>query len=57
VNGGSWWLVPPEMHKPIRQSAVLLSSEKDTAAAQAFLAFLKGKQAAVIMRSFGYELP
>jgi molybdate transport system substrate-binding protein len=57
VSGGSWWLVPPEMHKPIRQSAVLLSSAKDTAAAQAFLAFLKGKQAAVIMRSFGYELP
>ncbi len=57
VSAGSWWLVPPEMHKPIRQGAVLLSGAKDKEASQAFLAFLKGKQAAAIMRGFGYELP
>jgi molybdate transport system substrate-binding protein len=57
VTEGSWWLVPSEMHKPIRQSAVLLSGAKDVAAAQAFLAFLKGPKAAAIMRSYGYELP
>lgn len=57
VTEGSWWLVPPEMHQPIRQSAVLLSRSKDPEAAKAFLAFLKGEKARVVMRGFGYELP
>ncbi len=55
VEGGSWWLVPPEMHQPIRQSAVLLSHAKDPAAAKAFLAFLRSEKARAVMRGFGYE--
>jgi len=39
VSEGSWWLVPSEMYKPLRQSAVMLSGAKDPAAARAFLAF------------------
>jgi molybdate transport system substrate-binding protein len=54
---GSWWLVPSEMHKPIHQSAVLLSGASDQEAAKAFLAFLKSEKARVVMRGFGYELP
>ena len=57
VTGGSWWLVPPELHKPIRQSAVLLSGAKDQAAAKAFLAYLTSEKARSVMLSFGYELP
>jgi molybdate transport system substrate-binding protein len=57
VEGGSWWLVPPEMHQPIRQSAVLLSHAKDPVAAKAFLAFLKNEKARAVMRGFGYETP
>jgi molybdate transport system substrate-binding protein len=57
VVEGSWWLVPPELHNPIRQSAVQLSGAKDPAAAQAFLAFLKSEKARTVMRGFGYELP
>jgi molybdate transport system substrate-binding protein len=57
VIEGSWWLVPSEMHKPIRQSAVLLSGAKDQVASNAFLAFLKVPKAITIMRGFGYELP
>ncbi|MBI5890907.1 MAG: molybdate ABC transporter substrate-binding protein [Nitrosomonadales bacterium] len=57
VSEGSWWLVPSEMHKPIKQGAVLLTAAKDKAASQAFLTFLKSKQAAAVMRGFGYELP
>ncbi len=56
VSAGSWWLVPSEMYKPLRQGAVMLSGAKDQAAAQAFLAFLKSQKAVVIMRGFGYEL-
>jgi len=57
VSVGSWWLVPSELHKPIRQGAVLLSGAKDQPAAQAFLAFLKSKKAMAVMRGFGYEPP
>jgi len=54
---GSWWLVPPELHKPIRQGAVLLSGAKDESASRAFLAFLRSEEARTVMRSFGYEHP
>lgn len=54
---GSSWVVPDDLHAPIRQSAVLLSSAKDNAAAQALLDLLKGKKAATVIREFGYELP
>lgn len=57
VGEGSWWLVPPELHNPIRQSAVLLSGAKDPAAAKALLAFLKSDKARAVMRGFGYEVP
>ena len=57
VTTGSWWLVPAEMHNPIRQSAVLLSGAKDQVAAKAFLAFLKSEKARVVMRGFGYDMP
>jgi len=54
---GSLWVVPDELHAPIRQSAVLLSKAKDNAAAQALLEFLKSKKATVLIREFGYDLP
>lgn len=57
VTTGSWWLVPPTMHNPIRQSAVLLSGAQDIQAAKAFLVFLKSEKARAVMRGFGYELP
>ena len=57
VAKGSWWLVPSELHNPIRQSAVQLTTAKDPAAAKAFLAFLKQEKARAVMRGFGYELP
>lgn len=57
VVDGSWWVVPPELHNPIRQGAVLLSGAKDPAAAKALLAFLKSEKARTVMRGFGYEVP
>lgn len=57
VTTGSWWLVPPELHNPIRQSAVLLSGAKEQTAAKALLVFLKSEKAKAVMRGFGYEVP
>jgi molybdate transport system substrate-binding protein len=57
VASGSWWLVPSELHTPIRQSAVLLTATKEPDAAKALLSFLKSDKAKAVMRGFGYELP
>ena len=56
VQQGSAWLVPAEMHEPIRQDAVLLSAGRANIAAQALLDYLKGDKARQVIRSFGYAL-
>ena len=54
IEQGSGWLVPAELHSPIRQHAVLLNGEN--AAAAAFLEFLRGPEARRIIYSFGYAV-
>ena len=54
--GGSRWTVPEADHAPIDQQAILLTPGRDSAAAKAFLAFLKGPQATAIIRRYGYEV-
>jgi molybdate transport system substrate-binding protein len=54
--GGSRWTVPARLHTPIDQQAILLAPGKDSAAAKAFLAFLKGPQARAVIRKYGYEV-
>lgn len=56
LTGGSAWLVPANLHAPIRQDAVLLTKGKDNPAATALLTFLKGETAKAIIKSFGYDL-
>lgn len=52
--GGSRWIVPADLHAPIRQDAVLLKTGADNEAAKAFVAFLKGPEATAIVEKFGY---
>jgi molybdate transport system substrate-binding protein len=52
--GGSHWLVPPSMHAPIRQDAVLLKAGIGNPAAVALLDYLKGESARALIRAFGY---
>lgn len=54
---GSRWVVPKEHHAPIRQQAALLTRGAEKDAARAFTAFLRGAQAAEVLRSFGYAVP
>src|SRR5690606_10327643 len=56
TDAGSRWIVPQELHAPIRQDAVLLKAGEDNPAAAAFLEFLKGDEAAAIARKYGYAL-
>ncbi|MCB1540562.1 MAG: molybdate ABC transporter substrate-binding protein [Rhodoblastus sp.] len=56
VPGGSRWLVPQSLYKPIRQDAVLLKKGADSAPSKAFLEFLRGPEARAIIERFGYAL-
>ncbi|MHB8473135.1 MAG: molybdate ABC transporter substrate-binding protein [Gammaproteobacteria bacterium] len=56
ITGGSAWIVPADMHRPIRQDAVILASGHGNAAATALLRFLREPRAAVIIKSYGYSL-
>ena len=56
IPEGSAWVVPTNLHAPIRQDAVALSAAKDNPAATALLAYLKGEKARAIILSFGYAL-
>ena len=51
------WAVPPEMHKPIRQDAVLLRPGEGDPAATAFLKFLQSPAAISIIEAAGYTVP
>ena len=55
VKGGSRWTVPAGDHTPIDQQAVLLKTGAGSAAARAFLTFLRGAEAKAIIRRYGYE--
>lgn len=57
VKGGSRWVVPAASHTPIDQQAVLLKTGAGSAAARAFMTFLKGPEAKAIVRKYGYEVP
>ena len=54
LQQGSAWIVPAELHEPIRQDAVLLVHGKGNAAAQALLDHLKSDAARKVIRSYGY---
>lgn len=55
IKTGSGWIVPANLHSPIRQDAVLLTKGKDNQAAAALMTFLKTEKAKAVIRSFGYE--
>jgi molybdate transport system substrate-binding protein len=55
IGTGSAWVVPAELHRPIRQEAVLLNPGQGSAAATALAAYLRGDKARAIIRSYGYE--
>ena len=56
VSGGSRWIVPETLHKPIDQGAILLFTGDKNPAARKFMAFLKGPEAKTIIRRYGYRV-
>lgn len=55
--GGSTWIVPPGLHAPLRQEAVLLVRGGSNAAARSFLDFLRSAPAQQLIRTYGYDAP
>jgi molybdate transport system substrate-binding protein len=55
--GATYWKVPVELHRPIRQDAVLLARASDHPAARAFLDFLRGAEAKRLFEAAGYDVP
>jgi molybdate transport system substrate-binding protein len=56
VSSGSAWIVPADLHDPIKQDAVILNKGKDNPAARALVEYLKGPKAAAVIKSYGYQL-
>ena len=54
---GSIWIVPPELHDPIRQDMVLLDRAEGNEAAFAFLDFIAAPETLVRIEAFGYSAP
>lgn len=57
IKQGSAWVVPADLHHPIRQDAVILASGAGNSAATALMDYLKSDKAAAIIKAFGYQLP
>jgi molybdate transport system substrate-binding protein len=55
-SGGSRWMVPQNLFKPILQDAVLLKKGAANEAATAFVAFLKGPESRAVIEKYGYGL-
>lgn len=55
IAQGSAWVVPADMHAPIRQDAIVLNSAKDNPAAAALVQYLQSDKARTIMGAYGYS--
>ncbi len=55
--GGSYWVVPDEMHAPIVQQGALLKRGAKNDAAISFVAFIKSDEAKKIIENSGYIVP
>jgi len=56
LASGSAWVVPADLHSPIRQDAVILSAGAGSAAAKALVKYLRGDPARALIKSYGYDL-
>jgi len=57
VPPATYWLVPADLHSPIRQEVVLLRRSEHDADARAFVRFLGSRRGRTIIRQHSYDLP
>jgi molybdate transport system substrate-binding protein len=51
---GTYVEIPTSAHPPIEQGAIVISASKKRAAAERFLAYMKGAEAQAILRKYGF---
>ncbi|MEW6707763.1 MAG: molybdate ABC transporter substrate-binding protein [Pseudomonadota bacterium] len=56
ITSGSGWVVPAELHAPIRQDAVLLMRGRGRPAAEAWMKYLASDKARALIRAHGYTV-
>ncbi len=56
MQNGPRWLVPADLHPPLEQTAVLLSSSNSKKDAILFLDFVKGSEGREILEKYGFTL-
>lgn len=54
LRAGSAWIVPADMHRPIRQDAIVLKGAQANPAAVALMQYLRGERARAVIRAYGY---
>jgi molybdate transport system substrate-binding protein len=57
MKGGTFWMIPGEMHPPIEQAAIVLQGAKEKDAAAEFLDFVRSLQGQKILKQFGFQIP
>ena len=56
-SGGTWKLIPSELHPPLNQSLGVIKGARNEAAARKFGAFINSPEGRKVMRSYGFVLP
>lgn len=56
IVGGSSWIIPDNLHAPIRQGAVLMKKGAENPAARSLIDYLKSIPALAIINKYGYDL-
>ena len=54
--GGAWWVVPDNLHAPLKQDGVALAGYLNSTASTEILKFLRSHRSREIIRSFGYDV-
>ena len=52
---GSQWIIPTDLHQPIKQNVVLLKRAEHKKAARAFYEYIKSDSTKGLIKSFGYQ--
>lgn len=55
--GGFSWLVPENLHQPIRQAGLVLKNAKNNSAALAFWGYLQEPESRKLIEGYGYQVP
>jgi molybdate transport system substrate-binding protein len=56
-NTGKFWVVPADYYPPLEQGVVIIARSQHKKEAEAFLDYLKTKEAADVLRKYGFTLP